>query len=57
MICHHFELFHGEILNYVTYDKEPYALVHAIKKWKKYLMSKETIIHQLIVSTILASLE
>jgi hypothetical protein len=33
------------VLNYPTYDKELYALVQAIKKWKHYLMGKETIIH------------
>ena len=27
------------------YDKELYALVESVKKWKHYLMGKETIIH------------
>jgi hypothetical protein len=31
-LCYHFELFHGQILNYPTYDKELYALVQAVKK-------------------------
>jgi hypothetical protein len=44
-ICYHFEMFHGGVLNYLIYDKELYALVQAIKKWKNYLMGKETIIH------------
>jgi hypothetical protein len=44
-ICYHSEVFHGEVLNYPTYDKELYALVQAVKKWKHYLMGKETIIH------------
>ncbi|KAH9291640.1 hypothetical protein KI387_043172, partial [Taxus chinensis] len=44
-ICYHSELFHGAILNYCTYDKELYALVQVVKKWKHYLMGKETIIH------------
>jgi hypothetical protein len=44
-ICYHFEMFHGKVLNYPTYDKELYALVQALKKWKHYLMGKETIIH------------
>jgi hypothetical protein len=44
-ICYHSEVFHGVVLNYPTYDKDLYALVQAIKKWKHYLMGKETIIH------------
>lgn len=44
-ICYHFEKFHGVILNYPTYDKEMYTLVHAIKKRKYCLMGKEIIIH------------
>ena len=31
--------------NYPTYDKELYALVQSVKKWKHYLIGKETIIH------------
>ena len=31
-ICYHFEKFSGAILNYLTYDKEMYALVQAVKK-------------------------
>ena len=44
-LCYHSEVFYGVILNYPTYDKELYALVQAVKKWKHYLMGKETIIH------------
>jgi len=44
-ICYPFENFSGAILNYPTYDKEIYALVQVIKKWKHYLMEKEIIIH------------
>ena len=33
------------MMGYPTYDKELYALVQSIKKWKHYLMGKETIIH------------
>jgi hypothetical protein len=44
-ICYHSEMFHGGVLNYPTYDKELYALVQVVKKWKHYLMGKETIIH------------
>jgi hypothetical protein len=34
---------HGQL--YPTYDKELYALVQSVKKWKHYLIGKETIIH------------
>jgi hypothetical protein len=33
------------VINYPTYDKELYALVQSVKKWKHYLLGKETIIH------------
>jgi hypothetical protein len=33
------------VINYPTYGKELYALVQSVKKWKHYLMVKETIIH------------
>jgi hypothetical protein len=45
LVCYHYELFHGAVLNYPTYDKELYTLVQVVKKWKHYLMGKETIIH------------
>jgi hypothetical protein len=44
-VCYNYELFHGEILNYPTYDKELYALIQAFKNSKHYMMVKETIIH------------
>jgi hypothetical protein len=44
-ICYYFDMFHGGVLNYPTYDKELYALVQVVKKWKNYLMGNETIIH------------
>jgi hypothetical protein len=44
-VCYHFEIFHGEVLNYPTYDKELCALLQDVKKWKNYLMGKDTIIH------------
>lgn len=46
LVCYHSEVFHGDILNYPTYDKELYAMVHAMKKWNHYLMGKETVIHE-----------
>jgi hypothetical protein len=44
-ICYHSETFTTTVINYPTYDKEMYALVQSVKKWKHYLMGKETIIH------------
>jgi len=44
-ICYHSETFNYAVVNYPTYDKELYALVQSVKKWKHYLMGKETIIH------------
>ena len=44
-ICFYSEIFNGAIVNYPTYDKELYALVQSVKKWKHYLLGKETIIH------------
>ena len=44
-ILFHSEIFHGGVTNYPTYDKELYALVQSVKKWKHYLMGNETIIH------------
>ena len=44
-IAFHFETFNGVVVNYPTYDKELYELVQSVKKWKHYLMGKETIVH------------
>jgi hypothetical protein len=44
-ICFHSETFNGSMINYPTCDKELYALVKSVKKWKHYLLGKETIIH------------
>ena len=44
-ISFHFENFNGVVTKYPTYDKELYSLVQSVKKWKHYLMGKETIIH------------
>ena len=44
-ICFHSETFNGAMSNYPTYDKESYALAQSVKKWKHYLMGKETVIH------------
>jgi hypothetical protein len=44
-ICFHSETFNGAVINYPTYDKELYALVQSVKKWKHYFLGKETIVH------------
>jgi hypothetical protein len=44
-ICYHSETFNQVVVNYPTYDKELYALVQSVNKWKNYLLGKETIIH------------
>jgi hypothetical protein len=44
-ICYHSANFNQAIVNYPKYDKELYALVQSVKKWKHYLLGKETIIH------------
>ena len=44
-ICYHFDMFTQDMIKYPTYCKELYVLVQTIKKWKHYLMGKETIIH------------
>jgi len=45
LIFYHSETFIQAVVNYPTYDKELYALVQSVKKWKHYLLGKETIIH------------
>jgi len=32
-------------MNYPTYAKELFAIFESVKKWKHYLMGKETMIH------------
>src|SRR6266508_29492 len=39
------EKLHGPALNYSTYDKELYALVHVLQTWQHYLWSREFVIH------------
>jgi len=41
-IFHHYEIFNSTVVNYPTYDKESYALVQTVKKWKHYLMGNES---------------
>jgi hypothetical protein len=44
-IAHFSKKLHGPILNYSTYDKELYALVHSLQTWRHYLWHKEFVIH------------
>jgi len=44
-VCYHSEVFHGAVLNYPTYNKDLYAMVQVVKKWKHYLMGKDKVIH------------
>jgi hypothetical protein len=44
-ICYHSKTFNQTVVIYPTYDKELYALVQSIMKWKHYLLGKEKIIH------------
>jgi hypothetical protein len=39
-ICFHFETFNGYVINYPTHDKDLYALVQSVKKWKHYFLGK-----------------
>lgn len=45
LITCHSETFSNTICRYLTYDKELYVIVQACKKWKHYILGKETIIH------------
>ena len=54
-IAFHSETFNGVVTNYPTYDKKLYALVQSVKKWKHYLMGKETIVHIIITPIITKS--
>ena len=44
-VCYHSKTFSKVVINHPTYDKKLYALVQSVKKWKHYLMGKETTIH------------
>ncbi|KAH9650499.1 hypothetical protein KPL70_026409 [Citrus sinensis] len=39
------EKLNGAALNYLTYDKELYALIRALETWQHYLWPKEFVIH------------
>ena len=40
-ISFHFETFNGDVTKYPTYDKDLYALVKSVKKWKHYMTEKK----------------
>jgi hypothetical protein len=44
-IAHFSEKLSGPSLNYLTYDKELYVLVHILETWQYYLWPKEFVIH------------
>ena len=44
-IYYHSETLNHVVVNYPTYDKELYGFFQCMKKWKHYLMGKETIMH------------
>jgi hypothetical protein len=44
-IAYFSEKLSGRLLNYLTYDKKLYALVHVLEIWQHYLWPKEFVIH------------
>jgi hypothetical protein len=44
-IYYHSETSNQEVVNDPTYDKELYALVQRVNKWKHYFLGKEKVIH------------
>jgi len=44
-VAHYSKKLYGPVLNYSTYDKELYALVHSLETWHYCLWSKEFVIH------------
>ncbi|PKI68240.1 hypothetical protein CRG98_011376 [Punica granatum] len=45
LIVYFSEKLSGASLNYLTYDKEFYALIRALETWEHYLLPKEFVIH------------
>jgi hypothetical protein len=54
-MCYHSKLFHGAVLNYPTYDKELFAPVQAVKKWKHHILGKETIVPPPTIAILVGS--
>ena len=44
-VAYHSETFSETVRKYPTYDTEMYSIVQACRKWKHYILGKETIIH------------
>ena len=44
-VAYHSETLFDTVCKYPTYDKEMYSIVQACRKWKNYILGKETIIH------------
>jgi hypothetical protein len=44
-IAYFSEILSGPSLNYLTYDKELYDLVHVLETWQHYLWPKKIVIH------------
>ena len=43
-VAFHYKIFNGTIRRYLTYAKDLYVIVQALKKWRHYILGKETII-------------
>ena len=44
-VAYHSEIFNELVLNYLTCDKELYALHQVVKHWRAYLLGKEVMVH------------
>jgi hypothetical protein len=45
LVAYYSEKMDDEKLKYSTYDKEFYAIIHALKKWRHYLIPKEFVLY------------
>ena len=44
-VAYHSEKLSNTVQKYPTYDKEMYSIVQDFRRWKHYILGKETIIH------------
>jgi hypothetical protein len=44
-VAYHSETLSDTFLKYLTYDKEMYYIVQVFRKWRHYILGKETVIH------------
>ena len=44
-VAYHSETLSETVRKYPTYDKEMYSIVQAYRRWKHYILGRETIIH------------